>query len=204
MKKFILGLIIGIIISLSFTSFAAETITAFANRFPIYLNGIKQDVKAYIINDHLYLQVIDINKIFNTETSFDKDKNDETQNAIYIDSIKPTPKPTQTPTLELTQTPKPINNKEDDNVNGTKNTILTTPDGIEIWQKDDLKYITWLAFNNKYKPQGIELKFTINPEQWHLYKNGETILDNVELCLIYNFDCIEYDYYINVILPLIQ
>ncbi|MCR4430439.1 MAG: hypothetical protein NUV45_05385 [Tepidanaerobacteraceae bacterium] len=61
MKKFVSGLLTGIIIAAAFSAFAA-TLTVKPNTFPVIINGVKSIVDGYNINGSTYLKLTDLEK----------------------------------------------------------------------------------------------------------------------------------------------
>ncbi len=59
MKKFISGLIIGILIALSITTFAAVELEIIPNPYEVLIDGNNSDVKGYNINGATYLKLTD-------------------------------------------------------------------------------------------------------------------------------------------------
>ncbi|WP_372997400.1 stalk domain-containing protein [Lutispora sp.] len=94
-KQFIVGFITcAILLSAIFISgFAEDSLTAFINQFPIFINGEKAEVEAYNINGRTYLALGDIAKYFDATVVFnDTDKRiDVNKNPKPITTTTPTP-----------------------------------------------------------------------------------------------------------------
>ncbi len=59
MKKFISGLIVGLLVSVSLTAFAVQ-LKVVPNPFPVFINGSESKVDAYNINGSTYLKLADL------------------------------------------------------------------------------------------------------------------------------------------------
>ena len=59
MKKFLSGLIVGLLVSVSLTAFAVQ-LKVVPNPFPVFINGDKAQVDAYNINGSTYLKLSDL------------------------------------------------------------------------------------------------------------------------------------------------
>lgn len=73
MKKFFAGLITGIIIAISFTTYAAVQLKVVPNPFPVFINGDKAQVDAYNINGSTYFKGTDF-KAAGLDVEYNKDK----------------------------------------------------------------------------------------------------------------------------------
>lgn len=73
MKKYIAGLLTGIIISLSLTTFAAIKLEAVPSPFPILVDGIKSTIEAYSIKGSTYIKLADL-KAAGVEAKFNSEK----------------------------------------------------------------------------------------------------------------------------------
>ena len=60
MKKFFAGLITGIIIAISFTTYAAVQLKVIPNPYPVFINNTKANVQGYNINGSTYLKLSDL------------------------------------------------------------------------------------------------------------------------------------------------
>lgn len=80
---------------------------------------------------------------------------------------------------------------------------ITTPDGVIANCLTDGYYISKTAFNDAYEETDYSLKARpVNGDPiWAIYKDNIIMLDNVE---IKDYNWIEYDYYCDKILPLLN
>lgn len=122
MKKFVSGLLIGILIALSVTTFAAVELKIAPNPYDVIINGSKADVDGYNISGSTYLKLTDF-KQAGLEVSFNKDSKEieittpsaQTTEAIESapktipestpESIEPTPESTVSAPVEAEPTP---------------------------------------------------------------------------------------------------
>jgi len=63
MKKFVSGLIAGVIVTVAVTAFAADTLKVVPNPFPVLIDGVKTEVEGYNINGSTYLKLRDFEKV---------------------------------------------------------------------------------------------------------------------------------------------
>ena len=84
MKKFISGLIIGIIAAISINAFAVGEHVVNANPFPVIVNGIQQIVDAFNIDGFTYVKLADVGKSFNGAATV---KFDEIKSVIEINTV---------------------------------------------------------------------------------------------------------------------
>lgn len=73
MKKYIAGLLTGIILSLSLTTFAAVKLEAIPSPFPILIDGIKSTIEAYNIKGSTYIKLADL-KAAGVDANFNSEK----------------------------------------------------------------------------------------------------------------------------------
>lgn len=73
MKKYIAGLLTGIIIATSLTTFAAVQLKVVPNPYPVLINNAKANVQAYNINGSTYLKLADL-KTAGIDAKYNKDK----------------------------------------------------------------------------------------------------------------------------------
>lgn len=97
MKKFILGLITGGILTAAVTGFAVEyAITA--NPYPVKVNGVETTIQGYNINDETYFKLRDVSAaVGGFEVGFE-------DNAIVVNTPNK-PAPTTEPTSKLSDVP---------------------------------------------------------------------------------------------------
>lgn len=60
MKKYFAGLITGIIIAISFTTYATVQLKVIPNPYPVFINNTKANVQGYNINGSTYLKLADL------------------------------------------------------------------------------------------------------------------------------------------------
>ncbi|ACL77324.1 hypothetical protein [Ruminiclostridium cellulolyticum] len=60
MKKFLSGLITGLLVSVSLTAFAAIQLKVVPNPYPVFINNAKANVQGYNINGSTYLKLSDL------------------------------------------------------------------------------------------------------------------------------------------------
>jgi len=213
MKKFTLGLIVGIIISFSVTAFAAVQLTVLDNPFPVFIDGQAADVEAYNINGFTFLKLADFGKTGLTIKFNETDRKIEVTSKLLTDTG--------------------VDDMSDEIIGKE---ITQTPDGItqiDLWEGK--QYIGVPYIRNIIRPKGYNLvKFTteayIDPEtsmvvddvgddKWKLIKgtydtnknrveqssNYTILIEDVPMTLTFgSYDSVEADYYINTILPLIK
>jgi hypothetical protein len=182
MKKFILGLIVGLMIPIA-TVYATEY-TIIQNPFPIYVDKEQQDVDALNINGSTWLRLGSVGGVLGVSVLFD-----EVNNQINITTEESTTTTDETGSIE----------------SSVQNTAESkfTPDGLEAHYShmyNGIYVVPFTYFNAKYEPQGYRITKLRLALPVCLYKGDNIILEGVE-----KFgNAVEYDYYVNTILPLIQ
>lgn len=83
MKKYVMGLLTGIVIMISIGVFAEYEIQVYPNKYSIIVRGQQTNIKAYIIDNRAYLQLKDTSEALGVPTTF----NAELQQ-IEIDTAK--------------------------------------------------------------------------------------------------------------------
>ena len=71
MKKFILGFVLGSMI-FGTAIFAEEALRVRANPYPVLVDGSKQQIEAYNINDYTYLKLADVGKALGAKVIFNE------------------------------------------------------------------------------------------------------------------------------------
>lgn len=112
MKKYIAGLLTGIILSLSLTTFAAVKLEAIPSPFPIMIDGIKSTIEAYNIKGSTVIKLSDLKKVgvdanFNSEKKQIEIKTIEGSTTIAeptLNEAVPEKETINTSTLEVTST----------------------------------------------------------------------------------------------------
>lgn len=162
MKKYIAGLITGLIIAVSFTTYAAVQLKVIPNPYPIFINNAKANVQGYNINGSTYLKLADL-KATGLDVKF-------TDNKINVTSAVTEPNSNGSPSTEQGYTNKNI-------------------DGFKIFQKDGREYIKYQNIinffgdkhNNGYKIGGISEQLN-KPE---IYEKDTKYWKSVSLQIIY-------------------
>jgi hypothetical protein len=131
MKKLILGMIIGIGLSLGVTAYADDIVTLIGKKvdgsFPLLINNVRADKDVLVIDGTSYLPVRSAAQLFGYDVSFNADlmviltkKNEtvsknptETTVIQPVATAVPTSTPMPTPTLVPTITSEPVENKAD-------------------------------------------------------------------------------------------
>jgi hypothetical protein len=131
MKKLILGMIIGIGLSLGVTAYADDIVTLIGKKvdgsFPLLINNVRADKDVLVIDGTSYLPVRSAAQLFGYDVSFNADlmviltkKNEtvsknptETTVIQPVATAVPTSTPMSTPTLVPTITSEPVENKAD-------------------------------------------------------------------------------------------
>jgi hypothetical protein len=184
--SFILG---GLLFS-GFISMANENLQIIPNPFPILVNGEKVDVEGYNINGSTYLKTRDTANILDADIDF-KDK------TIYIETSDETTSPDPQITPNESEV-KPV-------VTTTTLKPNSTPDGItEIDFFEGKYYIGILYVNKKYKNTNYKLTLNTTSEIWQLKKDETILIENIPITITYGYGSIEYDYYINNVMPLLK
>lgn len=196
MFKRLQGFIIGVMFCLLMGGavFAAE-LNIVPNPFPVFFNGEKVDVAGYNINGSTFLKLIDFQKL-GLQVSFNSEKKqievgEGTQTAVGTNPA-----------------PESIPAGEENSVNDTQ-TITQAPDGLRVqYRTNEMGYYVAIDdIYNKYKEKGysivIDNKDSIQYADsltFNLLKDEKIILENAPRSTWW----IEYNYYVNTVLPLLQ
>jgi hypothetical protein len=206
-KQFVVGLIVGAMLFSSIGVFA-EGIAVLLNPYPVYVNGTQLVVEGYNINGFTFLKLADIGKAFNSTTLFN-----ETEQRIDINS-------NVVESLSITEA-----------LESTAPVIKITPDGIEVEVINGIECIALINIHDKYY-DGTKNSYNVNTQpndesKFTLYyfepntgvnEHGITIVKRTvlindiptikvtdplhpkDISIYY----VEYNYYIETILPLIK
>lgn len=158
MKKFISGLITGIIVCLSLTTFAAVSLNVIPNPYSVLINGHKTQVDGYNINESTYLKLRDFEKA-----------------GLKVDF--------QNNNILITSQTQSINNTEVDTMSKTTNLKITTYNGCKAIEQNGIIYVDahYLnLFNLKYDSNAQTITFTKNNKTISFTKN------DTNYCIIYN------------------
>ncbi len=185
-KQTVVSFILGGVLFSSAGVFATTQLNIVPNSYPIVVNDENADVEGYNIEGRTYLQLRDITNILGISLDF---KN----NTIYIN----------------TKDSNISDNKIDNNDPLTK-----TADGLTIFYYDKnsnryskttgTQYIQLVEFLNEYKELGYSVEVENNLGKLINSQKTEPILTNIPIEQIDTFTMIKYDYYINIIIPLIN
>jgi hypothetical protein len=143
MKKIVLGMLIGIGLSLGFTAYADDIVSLIGKKvdgsFPLLINNIRADKDVLVIDGTSYLPVRSAAALFGYDVSFNADlmviltkKNDlviqKPTDGTGNDPVSSTPKPSNTPVPTSTQspspTPTPVPESNDALIEKIKNKII--------------------------------------------------------------------------------
>ena len=89
----------------------------------------------------------------------------------------------------------------------TNDKITSTPDGIsDIEFHDGKYYIPFYLIKNKYADSGYRFMFfdVNNRNKLTIFMNDALVSDNIHVTWDYGFSYIEYEYYVNSVLPLLS
>lgn len=181
MKKYISGLLAGIIIATSLTAFAAAQLKVIPNPYPVFVDGTKANVQGYNINGSTYLKLSDL-KSAGIDAKYNKDKK-QIEVKMAVDS---TSKAEPTTDYEGNSS---IDFSDAETISKTNPTILFEGDNFEITTLNGMKAIrykngTYVCEEDLSKRTGIisrlngDIRNTIS-----LYKDGTVILksDNADI-----------------------
>lgn len=185
MKKYIAGLLTGIILSLSLTTFAAVKLEAIPSPFPILIDGIKSTIEAYNIKGSTYIKLADLKAAgvdanFNSEKKQIEIKTIDGSTTIAEPAIPESEKTNSgLPDFsvpEIDQTSRYIYNptnlhKNDENV---KEVTYNNMSAIEY------KGNTYLSELEMEKVKNITLKFIAKNNTYQLFKDKSLILETAD------------------------
>lgn len=181
MKKFIFGLLVGLIITMSFSTYAAVKLDIIPNPYPILLNRTKANVGAYNINGSTYIKLTDL-KALGIDAQYNGEKKQIEINSIGGSTTEAEPAITESQSDSSTDFTVP----EIDQTSVYNPTILSPDDNFEITTYKDMKAIKYkdnfyinIYDLSKYKnislqPNG-DRKNTIK-----LYQNKQLILESLD------------------------
>lgn len=176
MKKFILGLITGGILTAAVTCFAVEYAVT-ANPFPVKVNGQTVQVEGYNINDSTYFKLRDVaDAVGGFEVGFE-------DNAIVVNTPnKPAPAPIATANPDLSPLPE-----------------------VEVETVDGKAYVRETNIKKMLDSIGLDDYDFAGPYFYNisdLHEKGVNILEDVERNPT-NKELIPVEYYNNILVPLI-
>lgn len=184
MKKFILGLITGGILTAAVTGFAVEyAITA--NPYPVKVNGVETTIQGYNINDETYFKLRDVSAaVGGFEVGFE-------DNAIVVNTPnKPAPSPTSEPTAST-----------DITIVEDEYGFTYTSDGLWVRYEDNIPYVKEGEIIQKFKKKGFLDYDFIGDSLVNTTEHKEVITSIPHGKVV---DEIPLDYYISTLLPFIN
>lgn len=197
-KYLISGITIGTIISTSAIALADNPIKLFIND-----KQISTDVSPVMIEGRVLVPVRVVSENLNCDVEWDQQNNtvkitsESSNNSVNqvssIPTVKEVTNTNMSTEITTTQTTRPAK--------------PPLPDGITWidYNKDDGKfYIGTLYIDNKCKENGYRLQYNIKEQKWQLSKNEEIVLNDIPTTMVYSYDSIEYNYYVNTIMPIIN
>lgn len=195
MKKFISGLIVGIMIMVSMSVFA-DSLNVKTNPFPVLVNGVRQAVDAYNINGSTYIKLSDVAKA--TEGAVNVKFDGESQ-VININTGK---------SAEFNELVKELPEVVDVTVDEKTEGIIEKPATREYVKND----IIMIMHNGKEYGRSGSLSFHANGLNFNsatgemFATNLKTFekLEDIPYITIDGWDYIEMDYYYNTILPFLE
>jgi hypothetical protein len=168
MKKYLAGLLTGIIIALSISAFAANEYIIKSNPYPVKINGVVQNIEALNIDDFTWIKAKDVGKFFNGLITL---KFNEIDEAIEINTVTgnvygttvsaKTPIPLSTP--PALQTPAPVQQLRPSPTQGNGIEYLQLPDYPKGDPYNAIKYegelfVLTRPFCEKYKIPFFDFK----------------------------------------------
>lgn len=162
MKKFLSGLIVGLLISVSLTAFAAVQLKVVPNPYPVYINNVKSNVSGYNINGSTYLKTTDL-KPAGLDIAYNKNKKQ-----IEVKSVA-TSNDQDNPTGISENNQSPVFLYEGD----VKD---TTYRGYKAILYNGDTFINAVEFLKKLK---MTIKYNTKQDSYQFYKNEVKILETL-------------------------
>lgn len=175
MKKYIAGLITGLLVSLSLTAFASVQLNVVPNPYPILVDGVKSIIGGYSINGSTYIKLADLKSV-GINAKFNSEKKQ-----IEIVSFDTT--------ATESIIPKPLPDHSIPEVNSENNPDLIT----KLSNEDNVEVITYKSYSAiKYKDniyikstealpeKNIKYKLSGKSNALKLYKDNELILETTD------------------------
>jgi hypothetical protein len=198
MKKFTIGMILGLMLGLAVTAFAAVELNVIANPFPVLIDGAKSEVEGYNINGFTFLKLADFKKAGLTVKFNETDKQIEITKGVMPVSIIEQP----TKTTDSIETPTP-------SIPVARESEFLKTVGLKGITYDGKEYVSPASITEKYQPLGF-FDYDQNTKTFNFCNTRENITNKVYLIsdikplVIRGSSYIEYSYYLNTILPLIK
>jgi hypothetical protein len=217
MKKFIAGFALAAVLFTALPIGAAiEEFILYRADYNILANGeVYNDPELPALNykGYTYIPLRNIAKLLGVQLDWNATLNQAeiTRAAITSIEVTPTPEPTSSPahtpvpTITPTPAPKPTPVPMPSPI-----VFKKTEDGLDIVQYDGKEYVSFDEIRKTCKKYGYTLNernmnSTTFESIWYLAnKNGDIVLDNIQMPSIYRMSSVEVSYYINVILPLFK
>lgn len=190
MKKFILGFIIGALLFSFAGVFAAVELNVIPNPFPVLIDGVKTEIEGYNINGSTYLKLRDFEKAGLGIDFVDKQVVITTKKEI------------------VGEIAKEVDNVEEVELLESIGDITKHDNGEETFVCSGAKYITGPSlYSLIYKTKKYRLHANDKISRIIDLETNKTILDNIPFKFFKHegdniFVCYEYNYYLNIILPL--
>lgn len=216
-KQTLVSFILGGILFSSAGVFAATQLNVIPNQYPIKVDNKEVDIEGYNIDGRTYLQLRDITEILNADLDFQNNTiliDTDTSDTEVISNELATSTPNINPTILPTPVPTNTNNESEvkeavelqiPTLEQRQNKPKSTPDGItDIDIYDGKYYIGILHIKSSIKNKGYSMNN--NNNNLSITKDDILIIENIPSKYLSGFgnEAIEYDYYINKILPLIK
>jgi len=198
-KSFAVGIILGGV-TFSSLGFAVNNYIIKENKFPIVINKVKSDVSALNIDGYTWLKLADVGIQLNSTVKFN-----ETTSTIEIDSNNTNSAKTNNDTVgESSVIPSPVPSVS----NGT-----IQKDGFYLYVQDGVEYILLRDIISKQHKENKEYNFKLitntkinKTVNFVDLSNGneDVVYENIPITIIQDSSCIQYNLYIDKLLPLIK
>lgn len=180
MKKFLFGLIAGLLISVSLTAFAAVQLKVIPNPFPVFINGDKAQVDAYNINGSTYLKLSDL-KTAGLDVKFSDSKINVTSAFTEAEPTEPSLPDYTVPDNNYGKDPN-VDYSDIEAIKKMNPTSLVDGDSFTLTTYKDYSALiynnsTYVSILDLSKKNGINSKPTGKYGAIKLYKNKELILE---------------------------
>jgi hypothetical protein len=199
-KQTISTLIIGFILGSTLLSFAAEEYKIKSNPYKIKVNGTEQKIEALNINDFTWIKARDVAKFFNGMITLNFNEIEESIdiNTVTGNVYNPSPTPVIVPIIT------PIDNPTPTPVIKPQKTNEYMKDGLVAVDINDKTYLSVRPISDKHNYL-IQFDYDFNTSILSArHQNGKKLLDDIPHIIISGRAYIEYNYYIDTILPLIE
>ena len=161
LKKFIFGLIIGIMTTISLTVFAAVELNVVENPFPVLINGQTSEVEGYNINGFTFLKLADFKQVGLTVKFNETDK--------QIEIISNNNEISETPENTIESSSKTINELD-----------IYIVDGVEYVRGKDM-HMSLVNETEHYRTNEIVLNhIDLRGDTNNFTYNGKIVFDDIE------------------------